>query len=174
MMWLTWRQFRAQAITAAAALAAFAIVLVLTESRMASMYDSSGLLTCHGGACSGLATTFLVQLSSGQGVSFIPFGANVYVIVYFLSVLVILVAPAITGIFWGAPLIARELETGTFRLTWNQSITRTRWLTVKLALIGVAAMAVTEAFSLVRFQRRSSVAPALFLLWAQGRRPTGA
>ncbi len=150
MMWLTWRQFRAQAITAAAALAAFAIVLVLTESRMASMYDSSGLLTCHGGACSGLATTFLVQLSSGQGVSFIPFGANVYVIVYFLSVLVILVAPAITGIFWGAPLIARELETGTFRLTWNQSITRTRWLTVKLALIGLAAMAVTEAFSLIQ------------------------
>jgi hypothetical protein len=150
MMWLTWRQFRAQAITAAAALAAFAIVLVLTESRMASMYDSSGLLTCHGGACSGLATTFLVPLSSGQGVSFIPFGANVYVIVYFLSVLVILVAPAITGIFWGAPLIARELETGTFRLTWNQSITRTRWLTVKLTLIGVAAIAVTEAFSLIQ------------------------
>ena len=58
-------------------------------------------------------------------------------ILYFLSVLVILVAPAIIGIFWGAPLIARELEAGTFRLTWNQSITRTRWLTVKLALIGI-------------------------------------
>ena len=75
---------------------------------------------------------------------------NGYTILYFLSVLVILIAPAIIGIFWGAPLIARELETGTFRLTWNQSITRTRWLTVKLALIGVAAMAVTEAFSLLQ------------------------
>ena len=47
-------------------------------------------------------------------------------------------------------LIANELEAGTFRLTWNQSITRTRWLLVKLALIGVAAMAVTEAFSLLQ------------------------
>jgi hypothetical protein len=74
----------------------------------------------------------------------------VYVIVYFLSVLVILVTPAIIGIFWGAPLIARELEAGTFRLTWNQSVTRTRWLTVKLALIGVTAMVVAEAFSLLQ------------------------
>ena len=55
MMWLTWRQFRAQAITAIAALAAFAIALALTESHMASMYDSSGLLTCHRGTCPGLA-----------------------------------------------------------------------------------------------------------------------
>jgi hypothetical protein len=52
--------------------------------------------------------------------------------------------------YWGAPLIARELETGTSRLTWNQSITRARWLTVKLALTGVAAMAVTEGFSLLQ------------------------
>jgi ABC-type transport system involved in multi-copper enzyme maturation permease subunit len=150
MMWLTWRQFRAQAITAVAALAAFAIVLALTESHMASMYDSSGLTSCHGGTCAGLATTFLVQLSSGQGVSFLPVGANVYVLLYFLSVLVVLVAPAIIGIFWGAPMISRELEAGTFRLTWNQSVTRTRWLTVKLALIGVTAMVVTEAFSLLQ------------------------
>jgi hypothetical protein len=62
----------------------------------------------------------------------------------------ILITPAIIGIFWGAPLIARELETGTYRLAWNQSVTRTRWLTVKLALIGVAAMVVTEAFSLLQ------------------------
>ena len=58
--------------------------------------------------------------------------------------------PRSPAVFWGAPLIARELEAGTFRLTWNQSVTRTRWLTVKLALIGVAAMAVTEAFSLLQ------------------------
>ena len=148
MIWLTWRQFRAQAITAAAALAAFAIVLALTESRMASMYDSSGLASCHGAACTGLASTFINDLASGAGIAGVP--ETPYMIVYFLSVVVILIAPAIIGIFWGAPLIARELEAGTFRLTWNQSITRTRWLAVKLALIGAAAMAVTEAFSLIQ------------------------
>jgi hypothetical protein len=148
MIWLTWRQFRAQAITAAAALAAFAIVLAVTGPHLSGTYDSSGLLTCHGDACSGLASTFLNNLASGGGDFLVP--GSPYAILYFLSVLVILIAPAITGVFWGAPLIARELETGTFRLTWNQSITRTRWLTVKLVLIGAAAMAVTEAFSLLQ------------------------
>ncbi|MGH3285319.1 MAG: ABC transporter permease, partial [Streptosporangiaceae bacterium] len=148
MIWLTWRQFRAQAITAAAALAVFAILLVATASGLSGMYNSSGLLTCHGAACAGLASAFLDQLASGGGGFLIP--GSAYMILYFLSVLVILIAPAITGVFWGAPLIARELEAGTFRLTWNQSITRTRWLTVKLALIGAAAMAVTEAFSLIQ------------------------
>jgi len=149
MIWLTWRQFRAQALTAAAALAAFAILLATTGSHLSSMYDSSGLTTCHGDACSGLASQFLDQLSSGGGGFLIPAG-SAYMILYFLSVLVILIAPAITGVFWGAPLIARELEAGTFRLAWNQSITRTRWLAVKLALIGAAAMAVAEAFSLIQ------------------------
>ena len=149
MIWLTWRQFRAQAITAAAALAAFAILLAITESHVSSMYNSSGLTSCHGAACTGLADTFLQNLSSGGGFLLIP-ATGAYGVLYFFGILVILIAPAVVGCFWGAPLIARELEAGTFRLTWNQSITRSRWLTVKLALIGVAAMAVTEAFSLIQ------------------------
>ncbi len=148
MIWLTWRQFRAQAAVAAVALAAFAILLAATESHLSSTYSSSGLLTCHGNACAGLASQFLGQLSNGGG--FLIPAASTYMILYFLSVLVILITPAITGVFWGAPLIARELEAGTFRLTWNQSVTRTRWLAVKLALTGAAAMAVTEAFSLIQ------------------------
>jgi len=150
MIWLTWRQFRAQAITAAAALVAFAILLVVTESRMSSLFAASGITGCHGGACPGAATRFLIDLSSGQTFPLLPDGANAYVILYFLSVLIILAAPAIIGIFWGAPLIARELESGTHRLAWNQSITRTQWLAVKLTLIGLAAMAVTEALSLLQ------------------------
>jgi Zn-dependent protease with chaperone function len=150
MTWLTWRQFRAQAITAVAALAAFAILLAVTGRHLASLYAASGITGCHGGTCAGLASQFLIDLTSGRTFPLLPDGANAYVILYFLSVLVILVAPAIIGIFWGAPLIARELETGTCRLAWNQSITRARWLTVKLTLIGVAAMAVTEALSLLQ------------------------
>jgi hypothetical protein len=150
VIWLTWRQFRAQAITGVAAVALFAILLAVTESHMTSLYDASGIVGCHGGACTGAANQFLTNLTSGQGVSFLPAGANAYVILYFLSVLFILIAPAVVGSFWGAPLIARELETGTARVAWNQSVTRTRWLAVKLALIGIAAMAVTEALSLVQ------------------------
>ena len=150
MIWLTWRQFRAQAITAVVLLAMFAIVLAVTESHMSGLYAASGLTGCHGGNCAGLATQFLDRLTSGQGFPLLPAGSNGYVILYFLSVLAILIAPALIGIFWGSPLIARELETGTCRLAWNQSITRTRWLAVKLLLTGVAAMAVTETFSLLQ------------------------
>jgi hypothetical protein len=112
MIWLTWRRFRAQAITAVAALAAFAIVLALSESHMSSLYAASGIADCRGDTCAGLASHFLINLTSGRGVPLLPDGTNEYVILYFLSILVILIAPAIIGIFWGASLIARELETG--------------------------------------------------------------
>ncbi len=142
MIWLTWRQFRAQAITAAAAVAAFAILLAATGPGLASRYAASGLTGCRGGfggSCTNAAIGFLVPLAN----------TTLYPAVYELGVAVILVAPAIIGIFWGAPLIAREFESRTFALAWTQSITRTRWLVVKLALTGLAAMAVTEALSLM-------------------------
>jgi hypothetical protein len=139
MIWLTWRQFRGQALTAAAALAAFAILLAATGPHLASRYADSAITGCHGFGCQTAANTFLSQLQV----------TSAYPIVYLLGIALILVAPAITGIFWGAPLIARELETRTFTLAWNQSITRTRWLLVKLTLTGLAAMAVTEALSLI-------------------------
>jgi hypothetical protein len=54
MIWLAWRQFRAQAITAAAALAAFAILLVATGPGLASRYTASGR-GVPGGRSPGLA-----------------------------------------------------------------------------------------------------------------------
>ena len=139
MIWLTWRQFRVQALTAAAALAAFAILLAATGPHLASRYAASAITGCHGFACTTAAITFLSQLQT----------TSLYPVVYLLGIAFILVAPAIIGIFWGAPLIARELETRTSALAWTQSITRTRWLVVKLTLTGLAAMAVTEALSLM-------------------------
>jgi hypothetical protein len=55
--------------------------------------------------------------------------------------------PAFIGAFWGAPLIARELETGTHRLAWNQSVPRRRWLAVKLAVPGLASVVVAGTLS---------------------------
>ena len=57
-------------------------------------------------------------------------------------------APAIIGIFWGAPLVARELETGTYRLAWTQGITRSRWLTTKLLVVGASAIAAAGLLTL--------------------------
>lgn len=140
MIWLTWRQFRVQAVTAAAALAAFAILLAATGPHLASLYAASPITGCHGGGCVNAANTFLSRLTT----------ISPYPDVYLLGIGLILAAPAIIGIFWGAPLIAREVENQTFALVWTQSITRSRWLVMKLALTGLAAVAVTEALSLMQ------------------------
>jgi hypothetical protein len=44
-------------------------------------------------------------------------------------------------------MIARELETGTHLLAWNQSVTRTRWLATKLAIVGGAVAATVGLLS---------------------------
>ena len=137
MTWLTWRQFRPQAVTALAALAVFAILLGVTGPHVASMYRSSGIAGCHGGACGQLAGSFLLTVSGA------------YTVVFMLGIACVILAPALIGVFWGAPLVAREFETGTFRLVWIQSITRSRWMAVKLAVPGLAAITVTEGLSLL-------------------------
>jgi hypothetical protein len=128
MIWLTWRQFRAQAIVAAAALAALAITLAVTGPHVSGLYDSAGLRTC-GSNCSALASSFISQIKG-----------TAYELVFYAGIMAVYATPGLIGLFWGAPLVCREMETGTFRLAWNQSVTRTRWIIVKLGLIGMAAM----------------------------------
>ena len=65
-----------------------------------------------------------------------------------ISIFVIL-TPALIGAFAGAPVLARELETGTYRYAWTQGFGRERWTIAKLALLAVAVTAVAGAFSQV-------------------------
>ncbi len=136
MIWLTWRQFRWQAITAAAALGAIAILLAATGPHLATLFSTVGLNSCTT-TCSNLAGNFLDSLGS------------LYTVVFEAAIGVMYLVPALIGIFWGAPLIAREFETGTHRLAWNQSVGRTRWTAVKLGLIGAAAVATAGLLSLM-------------------------
>jgi ABC-type transport system involved in multi-copper enzyme maturation permease subunit len=117
MAWLAWRQFRANALFATAAIGAVVTVLVVTHSRVATAADPGDL-------ASGYQSLRLLGT-------------------------VLIGTPAFIGAFWGAPLIARELETGTHRLVWTQSVTRRRWLTTKLGVAGVATVVITGVFSLV-------------------------
>jgi hypothetical protein len=136
VIWLTWRQFRPQAITAAAGMVVVAIVLVVTRLGLARAYTAAGLSACHA-HCATLASIFLDRVGSFD--KFLDFG----------TVLLLIVAPALMGLFWGAPLIAREIADGTHRIAWNQSVTRTRWTIVKLGLIGLAAIATAGLLSLI-------------------------
>ncbi|MEU2453668.1 ABC transporter permease subunit [Streptomyces sp. NPDC012765] len=131
MIWLTWRQYRVQTLAALAALAALAIFLVVTGLQMRDVYDST-VAGCRSD-CESAKNALVVEYQT---------------LTYYVTSL-LLAAPGIIGIFWGAPLIARELETGTHRLVWNQSITRGRWLLVKLGAVGLIAVAVTGLLSLL-------------------------
>ena len=137
MIWLTWRQFRAQAIVAGTALVAVAIALVVTGPHLASLFDSSGLPACRS-SCGADASKFISQVK-GSTTELIFYG----------GIFLLYAVPALIGLFWGAPLVTRELESGTFRLAWNQSVTRTRWIAVKLGLIGLAAMVTAGLLSLI-------------------------
>jgi hypothetical protein len=125
MIWLTWRQLRAQAAMMAAALAVLAVILALTGPGLADDY-STGIAACA--TQSGGCAQFVQRFFHDNRGSFLAVTA------------VALVLPALIGLFWGAPLITRELEAGTHRLVWNQTVTRTRWLAVKLGLVGLAAV----------------------------------
>jgi ABC-type transport system involved in multi-copper enzyme maturation permease subunit len=127
MTWLAWRQHRNQAYFAAAALAAFAVLLLITGRQLASQYQSARALCAAAHTCGNLANT----LTLGS-----PVTSTV------VSVAVVVV-PCLLGVFWGGPLVARELETGTSQFAWMQSITRRRWLAVKVgwALLAAAAWA---------------------------------
>lgn len=47
------------------------------------------------------------------------------------------IVPLLVGVFWGAPVLSRELERGTHRLAWTQSVTRRHWLAAKLGGLGL-------------------------------------
>ncbi|WP_018215927.1 ABC transporter permease subunit [Salinispora vitiensis] len=132
MIWLTWRQFRAQTLVAAGALALLAIYLIYLGSEIRSFYDTR-IANCAEQAC------YLARLDLRA----------TYDDAISIMVVLLIAVPGLIGVFWGAPLVTQELEQRTDRLVWNQSVTRTKWLAVKLTVIGLASMAVAGLFSLL-------------------------
>jgi hypothetical protein len=133
MIRFTWLQARTQTIVAFAVLIVVAVVLAITGPHLVHVYDISNA------SC---------KANRGPSATCVDPVVTTYPILQQLGT-VLVVLPALIGIFWGAPLVARELEAGTFRLAWTQSATRTRWLAVKLGVVGLLSMAVAGLFSLM-------------------------
>ena len=101
MIWLTWRQFRVQARVVAGAVVA-PCCSSLTDAR----------------ARRPLARRHLPDAFRSERLAVAVYNAAI----------VAVCAPAIVGVFWGAPLVARELEAGTHRLVWtSRSRARAGW-----------------------------------------------
>jgi hypothetical protein len=121
MTWLVWRQHRIQFLTGAALLAAFAVLILITGVQVAHQYHAAQAACAAGQQCRHLGGLFL----GSHAVGFL--------------VISTLGAPALVGLFWGAPMVAAEAEAGTTQFAWMQSITRRRWLSVKIGWMLLAA-----------------------------------
>jgi ABC-type transport system involved in multi-copper enzyme maturation permease subunit len=129
MAWVTWRQYRAALGGVAAFLGAFAVYLWLTGLQM----HHAEAAYCHPAGSLGCAINF-----TGR------YGETAIIVSIALQAV-----PALIGVFAGAPVLARELETGTFRYTWTQGIGRLRWTVGKLVPLAVTMTAVAGAFTVL-------------------------
>jgi len=125
-----WLQSRTQTLSIYAMLGLLAIAAAITGVHLSNLY-SSQVLHCATG-CDLATNDFLTRDS------FLRHTFDV------LS----LVTPALLGVFWGAPLLAREFEAGTYRVAWTQSVTRRRWLTTRLAVGAGAVMTIAGILTL--------------------------
>jgi hypothetical protein len=138
MAGVTWRQHRIALAGVALLLGALTVWLWTAGSSLHSAYAAA--TACHPAsspACQNLIVTFNGSATSNFMGNKGPGGVLLQLV------------PALIGAFVGAPVLARELETGTFRYAWTQGFGRWRWALAKLVLLGVALAAATAAFGVL-------------------------
>jgi hypothetical protein len=140
MAWVTWRQHRPTLITVPALLGAVAVFLWIAGLKI--RHDYAAMAGCPPlGSAAFQSSASCVSMNSAFNSTDWTIGNTVGT---FMTL-----APALIGAFAGAPVLARELETGTFRYAWTQGIGRKRWTIAKLVLLAIAITAAAEAFSQV-------------------------
>jgi hypothetical protein len=129
MAWVTWRQHRVALAGVVALLGALAVYLWLTGLQVHHAY--AALAACHP------ATSPACQdpLDTAHNAD-----ATAHEVAALLQAV-----PVVIGAFVGGPVLARELETGTFRYAWTQALERWRWTVAKLVLLAVTVAAAAGA-----------------------------
>jgi hypothetical protein len=134
MVWVTWRLHRATLISVPAVLGAVALFLLIAGLKI--HHDYAALTGCHP-----FASSACQALNSSFNNADWTIGNTVNILLH--------LAPPLIGAFAGGSVLARELETGTYRYAWTQGFGRERWTIAQLVLIAVTVTAVAWAFSQV-------------------------
>src|SRR3984885_14796182 len=132
MAWVSWRHHRVALGGVAVFLGALAVWLWIAGLQLHHAYAAA--IACHpasSAACQNLINSF-------QSTNVILKGG-----------FVLQPVPALIGAFVGPLVLARELETGTFRYAWTQGFGRWRWTLAKLVMLGAAVAALAGAFSVL-------------------------
>ncbi|PZS25221.1 MAG: hypothetical protein DLM59_20580 [Pseudonocardiales bacterium] len=145
MIWLTWRQHRAEARTGGLVVLAVAAALVVIGLRLRATAREVGLATC-------------LQADGGCGAAYARLHHDYHWLPPAATGLIGL--PLLAGMFWGAPLIAREIEGGTHRVAWTQSVTRLRWVSTQLGLVLAVSVAVALGLGLLSGWALAPLTPA--------------
>ena len=132
MAWVTWRQHRTGLTSMVALLGALAVYLWLAGLQLHHAYAAA--IACR--PAGSVACGELIDNLTGDN-GFLADG------------LVLQAVPALIGAFVGAPVLARELETGTIRYAWTQGFGRWRWALAKLVLVAVVVAAAAGAISVM-------------------------
>ena len=127
--WPAWRLHRTALFTSAAVLGGLVIALLVTGLKIRDAFSAVGLDTCGPHCTDQQYETFTAQANT-----------------WGLWTQYFALLPGLLGMFVGAPLVAREYETGTFRFAFTQGITPLRLIVTKLLLLGGALVAMTLAF----------------------------
>ena len=111
MAWVTWRQHRAQLVAGLGLLVALAAAAFGTHLPIPEAYHHDALPDCLPPSARP-GCDLIVAHFQGE------FGG------WATAVRGLAVLPALAGLFVGAPLLARELEHGTYRFAWTQTVTQ--------------------------------------------------
>jgi len=130
VIWLTWRQHRVAIIAVAVVVAILGTIFIITGQQMADAFQQLGVADCLAHPTHPNCGDIVGAFRDSYGASISTSG--------WLSLL-----PAVLGMLVGAPLVARELEHGTHRLVWTQSISAWRWLAIKLAILFAVTLVAT-------------------------------
>jgi hypothetical protein len=145
MIWVTWAQHRREALVSGLVLTVAAALLVITGLVMLADFKGSGAATCApaagpavgvfaaGTSCEPVVGTFFSRWNSlTQTAS-----------------LALMTLPVLLGVFIAAPLLSREFEQRTHLFAWSQSITRLRWVVVKLGLFAAVVLISATALAVL-------------------------
>lgn len=132
MGWVTWRQHRVALIGVTALYGGLALLFWIAGLHLHHAYTAA--ISCH--PSSSLACNDLVNSFNGAN-GFLANGVIPQAV------------PALIGAFVGAPLLAREFETGTYRFAWTQGFGRLRWTVAKLVSLALVLTAAAGALSAI-------------------------